>query len=369
LSTEQEKVMAKPVTVLVLGVGGNVSQGILKSLALGSLRYRVIGACISPLSCGLYTVDQAHVSPRADDPSFLDWLLAICRRENVRAVLSGVEPVLDRLAAWAAHIRAVTGAVCLVSPPDCLSIGNDKLQTCRWLQDHGLNAPRHAAADDRPAVEALLAQCGFPLIAKPRCGKSSQGVLMVRCRSQLELLGATPGYLLQEYLADADREYTVGCFCDRGGKVCGSIVMKRELLEGTTHRAVVVDDPAVRQQAELISAALGPLGPCNVQLRLSQGRPICFEVNVRFSGTTPLRAHFGFNEVEAAIRHFVLGEPSVPLPLVTEGIALRYWNEVYVDPRAHRELAKRGRLESPTSHPLTVESYGSTGVRPYCASA
>ncbi|NOG51580.1 MAG: hypothetical protein HND48_20760 [Chloroflexi bacterium] len=37
-----------PLTVLVLGVGGNVSQGILKALALSTLPVRVIGACVGP---------------------------------------------------------------------------------------------------------------------------------------------------------------------------------------------------------------------------------------------------------------------------------------------------------------------------------
>src|SRR4051812_9623461 len=81
-------VMAEQLTVLVLGVGGNVSQGILKALALGTLRCRVIGACVSPLSLGLYATDRAYISPLANDPAFLDWLIAVCRNEGVRAVLS-----------------------------------------------------------------------------------------------------------------------------------------------------------------------------------------------------------------------------------------------------------------------------------------
>ena len=54
--------MASDLTVLVLGVGGNVSQGILKALAISNLKCRVVGACISPLAAGLYTVDRAYVS-------------------------------------------------------------------------------------------------------------------------------------------------------------------------------------------------------------------------------------------------------------------------------------------------------------------
>ena len=38
------------INVLVLGVGGNVSQGILKALAASKLQCRVIGGCVSSLS-------------------------------------------------------------------------------------------------------------------------------------------------------------------------------------------------------------------------------------------------------------------------------------------------------------------------------
>ena len=119
--------MASDLTVLVLGVGGNVSQGILKALALSSLNLRVVGACISHLSLGLYSTDRSYISPPANDPGFLDWLLEVCVAEKVQAILCGVEPVVAVLAQHAAHIRERTGAVCVVSEPDCLAISDDKL--------------------------------------------------------------------------------------------------------------------------------------------------------------------------------------------------------------------------------------------------
>jgi carbamoyl-phosphate synthase large subunit len=76
-------------------------------------------------------------------------------------------------------------------------------------------------------------------------------------------------------------------------------------------------------------------------MRIHEGRPTCFELNVRFSGTTPIRAHLGFNEVDAALRHFVLGEPVPELPRVESGTALRFWDEVYVDDAAIAELGRQ----------------------------
>ncbi len=351
--------MTELITILVLGVGGNVSQGILKALAISQIPCRIVGACVSSRSAGLYTVDKAYVSPQANDPTFLEWLIAICQRENVRAVLSGVEPVLTTLSRYADEIYQRTGATCIVSRPEQLAIGDDKLLTCQWLEQNNFNFPRYAATTDWQAVKSLVRQCGYPLIAKPRSGKGAAGIFEIRTVQALEALKDYQDYLIEEYLGTPDSEFTVGCFSDREGVVRGTIAMRRELLCGTTYRAELGDYPEVRAEAARIAAALKPYGPCNIQLLISQGRPVCFEINIRFSGTTPMRARLGFNDVEAAIRHYVLGEPAYDLPLITQGLALRYWNELYVDEAAYRSLEQVQMLElSKHSAAATVENYG-----------
>ncbi len=348
----------KTLGILVLGVGGNVSQGILKALALSPLRHRVVGGCISPLAAGLYSVDRAYVTPLARDPAFLDWLTATCRDEGIEAILSGVEPVLTVLSQHADMIRRETGAIPIVSSPEHLEIGGDKLLTCEWLRDHGFNYPRHAPSGNRALAEKLAAECGFPLIAKPRSGRSGAGIIEIRNEQDLEQVVTRKHYVIQEFLGSMDEEYTAGCFCDRDGNVRGTLVMHRELQQGTTIRAIAGEFPEIRAEAFRIAEALRPTGPCNVQMRMSHGRPVCFEINIRFSGTTPLRARMGFNEVHEALNHFVLGEPGADLPLITSGTVLRYWNEMYVDEKARATLEKTGRLDNPHAFPLRIEDYG-----------
>ncbi|HEY9868990.1 MAG TPA: hypothetical protein V6D08_07475, partial [Candidatus Obscuribacterales bacterium] len=118
--------MDRQLNVLVLGLGGHVSQGILKALADSSLRLRVVGACISPLARGLYMTSRAYVSPLASDGHFVDWLIETCRTERIDAVLSGVEPNLTAMADYAEEIYRQSGAVCIVSRPEVLAIGDDK---------------------------------------------------------------------------------------------------------------------------------------------------------------------------------------------------------------------------------------------------
>jgi carbamoyl-phosphate synthase large subunit len=367
--------VTRPLNALVLGVGGNVSQSIQKALGLASLSTRVLAACISPGAPGLFVADRAFISPLARDPGFVPWLLSVCERERVDVVLSGSELVLEVLAVHAGLVRERTGAVVIVSSPEVLVTGRDKLLTCRWLESRGLPVPGYASLSDGEAVRSLVERCGFPLVAKPRFGKGSDGILTVRDERELDrVLGAedlslrdvvggrvvAQDVVLQELLGDAGEEYTAGCFCDSEGVLCGTIVLRRRLRAGTTVVAELGAFPEVRDAAGAIALALGPLGPCNVQLRVHHGQPVAFDINPRFSGTTALRARMGFNEVEAALRHFVLGEPVPTLRDAGSGVALRYWNEIYVPAAALSEITNAGELADPRSHRPQIEDWGTT---------
>lgn len=333
--------------LLVLAAGGNVSEGILKSLALCPYRMRVVGADIGALKMGLYAVDKAVISPWANEAAFLPWLMDTCKRERIHGVFSGAEPVLPVLARHAETIRRESGAVCVVSDPETLAIGDDKLLTSQWLAAEGFPHPDSAASEDRENVTRLVETYGFPLIAKPRQGGGCRGHFKLEEPPDVEYAMRKRGYIIQQMVGHAGEEYTAGAFCDRDGIVRGVIAMRRELHEGTTVAAEAGDFPEVEAAARAITERLRPMGPCNIQMRMHEGKAVCLEINVRFSGTTPVRARFGFNEVDAAIRHYVLGQPLDTMPVVRKGVMLRYWNEIYLDPDIRDTLGDYTCFESP----------------------
>jgi carbamoyl-phosphate synthase large subunit len=351
-------VIESPLNLLVIAVGGNVSQGILKALSYCSIPHRVVGVDISAAQFGLYTVERGYVGPWSNDPAFVDWLIDLCKKESIHAILTGAEPVVRVLAENKAIIEAATGAVSCVSDLSIIDLGDDKLDTCVWLREHGFAYPAFAASEDWAGLEGLVEQHGYPLVAKPRIGGGSRGLFFVEEEADLLYAHRKKRYVVQAHIGSDASEYTVGCVLDRSGQVAGSIAMQRVLLGGTTYRAFLGDFPEVRKVASAIATALGAWGPCNIQLRVTEDGPVCFEINPRFSGTTPIRAHFGFNEVEAVLRHYVLGVPMPEMPAVTQGIALRYWNELYVDPAALATLAQQGVLERDTAPPSCIETYG-----------
>jgi carbamoyl-phosphate synthase large subunit len=273
--------------------------------------------------------DEASISPRADAPVFSNWLISTCRQRRVAAVLSGAEPVLNELAHSKAEFESATGARLLVSPPSVLAVGNDKQKTCEWLSENGFDAPDSVSAADKPALKRLIERHGYALFAKPRAGKGSSGLHEINGPSDLAQLEGRADYVIQERVGTADAEFTAATLSDRNGAVAGAVVMRRRLQHGTSVFTEFVDHPQLRQTAIRIAERLRPIGPCNMQFRLCEDRCVCFELNIRFSGTAPIRAHFGFNDVDVALQHFVADKPMPSLPNIVTGRCMRYWNEVY----------------------------------------
>ena len=135
--------------------------------------------------------------------------------------------------------------------------------------------------------------------------------------------------------------------------------MRRELKYGTTFKAEIVENSAITAEVTKICERFKPVGPLNIQLRMDQNnRPVCFELNVRFSGTTPMRAHYGFNDVEAMIKEYVLEQELPEQFEIRKGIVYRYMNEIYVDDLVQNKLIKEGFVENVKEFQTSIDKLG-----------
>ena len=319
------------VRALVLGVGGNVSQGIIKALRQTKYNIEVVGACVSKKSVGLYMCDTAYLCPYAEDPDFISWYIDLCNREHIDIVFTGVEENIDVLLKNRSYIEQNCKAKFLFPDARSWEIGADKYLTCEWLKENGCHYPLYADMDHKDAVYDLTKICAYPFIAKPKKGKSSKGVYLIKDKSELLSLPSLSDYVLEECVGTDDDEYTVGCYCDKNGNLRGHIILKRFLKSGTTSICTVVQNQLIDDEVEKICSRLKPVGPINFQMRIDGSRVVCFEMNVRYSGTTAIRNHFGFKDVEAGLKEYLLDEDISDCFRYTFGSALRFDDEMYFD--------------------------------------
>ncbi len=312
----------------ITGAGALLGQGIIRALRRSTLNARIIVGDPSPLSAGLYWGDAAYLVPIAKDPQYLDRLGELLQAERPDILIPGTDVELPILSTNREAIERTYGTKVIISSPRVVTTANDKWLTSEFLRNQGLGfVPSCLPGDEADLIE----QCGFPLVVKPRVGARSIGFSVVRNREQLDrAIAEQPGIVIQKYVGSETSEYTAGTLTF-DGKCRATIVMRRDLRDGNTYRAFAEPFPALNRAMAQAAHALGAYGPANFQFRLDDGVPRIFEINARFSGTTAIRIHAGFNEVEMCIRHILFGEQVVQ-PDITPVTILRHWSETVVKP-------------------------------------
>jgi len=343
-------------TVLVTGVGGGGNgEQLVKSLRLSTIAYRVVGTDLTVEAAQQSGADVCLALPRADHPGYLDALLEVCAQQKVEALLPGSEPELRLLALNAGRIRQHV-ALLAINDQSLIDICSDKFKTAEFLASHGFESPASWLVS---SIDELAPISSFPLIVKPTVGGGSQNVYLIQSRDELQmicgfLLGYFESVLVQEYVGRVDQEFTVGVLFDGDGQLINSIALNRFILTALSNRirvpnrtdredlgpvlaissgvsqGRVADFPEVRDYCERVGIALGAKYAINVQCRLVDGRPMIFEINPRFSGTSSIRAMLGFNEPDLLIRKHLLGETLSIRPSYRHGTVLRGLREMLV---------------------------------------
>lgn len=330
--------------VLITAIGGNIGQGVLKALRAGRNRYHIVGIDMEPLSAGFSLVDSYYQTPRTGDQTFQKAFELVVRDEAVEAVYVCSPSELEFFSSHKEEFEDQLGVTVLVNPLPVVRIGSDKLKTVEFLRDAGFCFPDTAAISDDVAIEQLIAEYGFPLIAKPRVGFSSRNVFLVDSREKIRAAATlVPDLIVQRYLPDDRSEYTAATLSGTDRKVRALIVFRRDLIQGTTYRTELVEDADRDCQVVRIVEALGAVGPCNLQFRIVGGVVYVFEINPRFSGTSGIRYLYGFNDCELAFDLLHL-KTEVRQPTLNKAVVLRYWNEICI-PNAGFEDLREGRTK------------------------
>lgn len=318
------------IKVLVTGAGAVLGQGIIRALGRSSLPLHVAAADPHPLGAALFWADQGYIIPLASDPGYMDCIEEIIVAERPDVLLVGTDIELPLFAAHRHRLEATHGVHTLASDSRVVGIADDKYLTVKFLQEAGFDPPRSALPEDGAALAELIERVGFPLVVKPRIGARSSGVSVVHHQTQLaDALRGRSGLIIQECVGSEDTEYTASVLVF-DGEATASIVMRRDLRDGNTHRAYAEPFEELNAHVLELGRALLPHGPANFQFRIdARGEPRVFEINARFSGATPLRALVGFNEVDMCVRKLVMSEPIVQ-PALKPATIVRHLSETVV---------------------------------------
>jgi len=320
----------EPFTILFANVGRRVALIRAFGEAMGrlGLAARILGVDANPLSPAYYVTDASFPICRIQQEEYIPALLEICRRHQVKLLISLLDTDLLKLAesreAFKRH-----GTFVLISSPEVVRLARDKQLTHDFCAQNRIPAPRLVS------FEAALKAKSFPLFIKPRDGSASQMSFRIDNREALIFFHSyVPKPIILEYVAGA--EYTLDIFIDLHQAVKAIVPRKRlEVRAGEVSKSRIELNPAIMAAGGRLAQALaqrGGLGMINLQCIRTAGGGVKFiEINPRFGGGCPLSIQAGYPFAQWAVET-ALGRALSPLPAgLGDGLTmLRYDDAVFV---------------------------------------
>lgn len=321
--------------IATTGVGAVVGYGVIKSIRSSRTLKgsRIIGIDSNPDAVGFFKCDRHHVITNISSPDYIDALLDLCKKEWVDVLIPNIE---DELLLIRDNIDRFTeaGTKVVIQPRQVIAVYGDKYLTTINLRKLGIATPVTYLFKpaNKEKIHEMSENFGFPLILKPRYGRSSKGILLAETKKQLDAyMRALEGreYVIQEYLGNDGQEHTCTIFKVPAMRDPYTIQLKRQLSNGMTISAEVVQDAALEKVCHDIAHKVPVEGSLNVQAIKRDGIPHVFEINTRYSSTNYIRARCGFNDVQMGIDYFLNGRIDRP-PRIKRYKIARYWEELFI---------------------------------------
>jgi carbamoyl-phosphate synthase large subunit len=273
----------------------------------------------SPYAPALYDADRYYVVPRITAPGYMDVIFDICRKENIKGVLSLIDPELSMIAECKEEFNRL-GVTVIESSYELCVRTLDKWEMYLWMKEHGYKCAK-SYIDIKSFKNAVdNGEISFPVFVKPAKGSASLNIAKAYDMETVELL-YNHGYANHGYTNQGDymmiqelmdgQEIGVDCYIDIISGEVVSIFSKKKLVmrAGETDKAISFADGELFRQVERFVLENGFRGQIDIDIFDINGEYYFSEVNPRFGGGYPHAYACGADHM-SLIRNNLMGKPN-----------------------------------------------------------
>lgn len=246
--------------------------------------YRIIATDLANIAPALYFADKGYLVPRIDDPKYIDTVLDICKKENVKAITTLIDPEIEILAKNREKFSEI-GVLVLTPGLETAQACFDKYKMFEVLKNHGIDTVETFETFEQFESANVEGKVDFPVFVKPRCGSGSVGAQKVTNKELLKnLCEGNPDLIIQEYMDGIDLDADI--YVDAISHEAVSIFtkMKLETRIGGANKTISFKDEKLFEIVKNIVNQFEFYGPIDMDFFYKDGKYYMSEVNPRFGG-------------------------------------------------------------------------------------
>ncbi len=245
---------------------------------------RIIATDCVNTAPALYFADKQYIVPKITDDSYLETILEICRKENIDAITTFIDPEIEILAKNRGSFEAI-GVEVLAPYIETAKLCFDKFEMYKYLTKNNIKTVKTYGDFNSFKTDYENGTCNLPVFVKPRTGSGSVGARKVNNYDELkEICSNEEGLIIQEFMDGDDLDADV--YIDTISHKPVSIFTKRKLETkiGGANKTISFKDDKLFKAIEDAISIFKFNGPIDMDFFYKDGEYYLSEINPRFGG-------------------------------------------------------------------------------------
>lgn len=289
---------------------------------------QVIATDCSDLAPALYDADKYFIVPRMDEEGYLDVILSICKENNVKAILSLIDPELSLLARHRKDFLDI-GADPIISDYDVVELCFDKYEMYKFLMKNDFKTIKSYVDKEKFYKDVEIGIINYPVFVKPIKGSASININRVSSSEEIEILfNQFDNLMIQEFMVGI--EYGADVYIDMISNEPVAIFTKEKIKmrAGETDKSVSIKDDRLFELIKKFVKKAGLKGIIDIDIFYVNGEYFISEVNPRFGGGYPHGYESGVNIPKMIIENVIGNVNKGIIGKYDEGIYMMKYSEI-----------------------------------------
>jgi len=231
----------------------------------------------------MYAADKSYAVPKITDQKYIEMLIEICKKENIKAITTLIDPEIEILSK-ADSLFNKNGVLMLVPSYKTAKLCMDKYAMYEYLNENNINTIKSYINLELFYEDFHEGLIGFPCFIKPRFGSGSFGARIVYSKKELEFYFSYDSMIIQEFMEGVD--INVDIYVDCYSLEIISLFAKQKLQSkiGGACRVLSYKDNRLDEFIRKINKIFEFHGPADIDLFYQNGSYFITEINPRFGG-------------------------------------------------------------------------------------